>query len=77
MEGSKRKKWDDVANRYVIYRFEKGEKVDLSNASSILKVTYDESFKLPYVKDKRFTYLVTALDRVGNESKGKKKAVSF
>lgn len=73
----KGKKWGDVANRYVIYRFEKGEKVDLSNASSILKVTYDESFKLPYVKDKRFTYLVTALDRVGNESKGKKKAVSF
>lgn len=73
----KGKKWGDVANRYVIYRFEKGEKVDLSNASSILKVTYDESFQLPYVKDKRFTYLVTALDRVGNESKGKKKAVSF
>ncbi len=73
----KGKKWGDVANRYVVYRFDKGEKVDLDNASKILCVTYDTSFKLPYLKDQKFTYVVTALDRVGNESKGKKKAVAL
>lgn len=73
----KGKKWGDEANRYVIYRFEEGEKVDLGDASKILKVGYEDSFKLPYVKERKYTYVVTALDRVGNESKGKKKKVKF
>ncbi len=72
---AKSKKWDDETNRYVVYRFEEGEKVNLDNASKILAVSYDSSFKLPYVKEKKYTYVVTALDRVGNESKGKKKKV--
>ena len=71
----KGKKWGDVANRYVIYRFEEGEKVELDDASKILTVSNGNSLKLPYVKGKKFTYVVTALDRVGNESKGKKKKV--
>ena len=71
----KGKKWGDVANRYVIYRFEEGEKVELDDASKILTVSNGNSLKLPYVKEKKFTYVVTALDRVGNESKGKKKKV--
>lgn len=72
---AKSKNWDDETNRYVVYRFEEGEKVNLDNASKILAVSYDSSFKLPYVKEKKYTYVVTALDRVGNESKGKKKKV--
>ncbi len=72
---AKSKKWDDETNRYVVYRFEEGEKVNLDNASKILAVSYDSSFKLPYVKEKKYNYVVTALDRVGNESKGKKKKV--
>ena len=73
----KGKKWGDVANRFVVYRFEKGEKVNLEDASKILMVTYGTSFKVPYVENSKPTFVVTALDRVGNESKGKKKAVKL
>lgn len=72
----KGKKWGDVTNRYVVYRFEKGEKIDLSSVENILQVTYDNTMLVPYEK-KRYNYVVTALDRVGNESKGKKKKISF
>ena len=35
-------------------------------------------YRLPYDKgDKKFIYVVTALDRVGNESKGKKVKVKL
>lgn len=73
----KAKKWGDLTNRFVVYRFDKGNPIDLSNSSNILKVTYDTEMPLPYVKDKKHVYVVTALDRVGNESKGKKKTVAF
>lgn len=73
---AKSKKWGDVTNRYVVYRFEQGEKVNLSDPSKILLVTYANAVKLPYVQ-KKYTYVVTALDRVGNESKGKKKVVKM
>ena len=72
------KKWGDVVNRYVVYRFEKGEKIDLNNASKIVAVTYDTSLKLPYRGGRtQYTYVVTALDRMSNESKGKKKKVKL
>ncbi len=70
-------KWGDVANRFAVYRFEKGEKVNLSDVSHLLTVTYSQQMKVPYVKGKKYIYIVTALDRVGNESKGKKKAVAL
>ena len=73
----KGKKWGDVTNRYVVYRFENGEKVNLNDVSKIVKVTYDTSFKVPYVEGSKPTFVVTALDRVGNESKGKKKKVKL
>lgn len=69
----KGKKWGDVVSRYVVYRFGMGEKVNLANPANILCVTSDTEMILPYVKDGKFTYVVTALDRVGNESKGKKR----
>ncbi len=71
----KAKKWGDVTNRYVIYRFEKGEKIDTKNPAKALKVTYDNFYKVPYVAGKKYTYVVTGLDRVGNESKAKKKKI--
>lgn len=73
----KGKKWGDVVNKFVVYCFEEGEPIDLNDASKIKKVTYDNSFYIPYVKDGKATYVVTALDRVGNESKGKKKNVKL
>ncbi len=76
-EAPKAKKWGDVTNRYVIYRFEKGEKINLEDASKICDITYGLSYKIPYQKEQKATYVVTSLDRVGNESKAKKKSVKL
>lgn len=67
------KKWDDTAKQYVIYRFADGEPVDIDNPAKIVAVTSDTFYKLPYDKgNTRYTYAVTALDRMSNESKAKK-----
>lgn len=74
----KQRRWGDVVGRYVVYRFEKGEQVDIDDASKIIAITPDTYIKLPYEDGKKqFTYVVTALDRVGNESKTAKKAVKL
>ncbi|MCR5131082.1 MAG: family 10 glycosylhydrolase [Prevotella sp.] len=74
----KGKKWGDVVNRYVVYRFGPKEKVNLSDASKIVTITYDTQYKLPYRGgDVKYTYVVTALDRMSNESKAKKKKVKL
>ena len=73
----KKKKWGDEANRFAVYRFGMGEKIDLRNVKALQKITYDPFYKVKYEKGKRYVYVVTALDRVGNESKGKKVKVSF
>lgn len=67
----KAKRWGEVANRYVIYRFNKYERINLKNPAKIQAITYDTFYKLP-IKSGTYTYVVTALDRVGNESDGKK-----
>ncbi len=66
------KGWKNEATRYVVYRFAHGEKVDISNASKIVKITSDCLYIIPSVQQGRYTYVVTALDRMQNESKGKK-----
>ncbi len=71
------KKWGDKTNRYVIYCFDEGEDIDLNDPSKILEISCNTFIKVPYITGKRFTYVVTALDRVGNESKGKKKTVEL
>jgi len=72
------KTWGDVTNRYVIYRFAEGEAVDLNSTRHIVKITYDTMYKLPYNDGStKYTYVVTALDRVGNESEGVKKKVKL
>ena len=69
----KAKKWGDKTSRYVVYRFGKDEKINIEDASHIIAIIGDTMFRLPYNHGKeKFTYVVTALDRVGNESKGKK-----
>ncbi len=68
----------DRAARYVVYRFEAGEKVDLEDASRIVAVTGDDINLLTYADGKtKRQYVVTALDRLHNESKGVKKAVKL
>ncbi|MBQ8462908.1 MAG: family 10 glycosylhydrolase [Prevotella sp.] len=74
----KGKNWDDVATRYVVYRFEKGEKVNTDDPAKIVAVTPNTYYKLPYANGhQKYTYVVTALDRLQNESKPAKKTVKL
>ena len=68
----------DEATMYVIYRFAKGEKVNIEDASHIVTITPNTFFALPYEDGKaKGTYVVTALDRLHNESKAVKKTVKL
>jgi len=69
----KAKRWGDEATRYVVYRFARGEKVDIGNPANIVDITPQTFLKLPY-RDGRtaYTYVVTSLDRLSNESKAAK-----
>lgn len=72
------KKWGDVAVRYAIYRFAKGERVNLEDASHLVAITTGEEYKLPYrSEDRTYYYYVTAVDRMSNESKAKKVKVKL
>ena len=74
----KGKKWDDEVHKYVVYRFEKKEKIDLENPAKIVAITDQQFLKLPYVDGKtQCTYVVTALDRLSNESKAVKKKLKL
>ena len=67
------KKEMDKATQYVVYRFESREKIDLENPGKIVGITRNTFFQLPYKDGKtRYQYVVTALDRLQNESKSKK-----
>ena len=66
------------AVQYVIYRFAKGEKVDIEDPSHIVAITRDNFYKLPYEDGKtKYKYVVTALDRLHNESKKVVKSVKL
>ena len=74
----KAKHWDDEVHKYVVYRFEKGEKINFDNPAKIVTITDKEHYKLPYVDGTaRYTYVVTALDRMSNESKPVKKKLKL
>ena len=73
-EAPKEKNEMSKARNYVVYRFARGEKVNTEDASHILTITPQNILKLPVADGKtRYTYVVTALNRLQNESKGKKK----
>ncbi len=65
------KKEMDKAVQYVVYRFAKGEKQNLESSSHIYGITRDTKILL---RGNHFgcTFVVTALDRLHNESKGVK-----
>ena len=74
----KAKKWSDEATKFVVYRFEKGEKINLNDPSKIMAITHETMYRLPYEGGlKKYTYVVTSLDRLSNESKGAKKKISL
>jgi fibronectin type 3 domain-containing protein len=56
---------------YVIYRFNDGEKIDIDNPKNILKIKYDAALGYDdntIIRGKTYFYVVTALDRMKNES---------
>ena len=71
-------KYKEEMNRaiqYLVYRFNDKEKVNIDDPSHIVAITRDNFYKLPYEDGKtKYRYVVTALDRLHNESKsvGKK-----
>ena len=71
-------KYKEEMNRavqYVVYRFNDKEKVNIDDPSHIVAITRDNFYKLPYEDGKtKYRYVVTALERLHNESKsvGKK-----
>ncbi len=70
--------WKDAAVKYAIYRFNQGEKVDISNTSKLVAITGETHFELPAAEEgRRCVYAITALDRVQNESSYKKVKVKY
>ena len=75
-EAPKAKSEMDKAVQYVVYRFGGKEKVDLNDPSKIVTITRENFMLLPYDEGKvKYRYVVTALDRLHNESKGAKETV--
>jgi len=61
----------ETASGYVIYRFEEGAKVGILDAKDILRISFEDYVSFIDTnaeKGKRYTYLITALDRLKNES---------
>lgn len=74
-------KYKDEMNRavqYVVYRFKDGEPVNIDDPSHIVSVTRNTFYKLPYDDGKtKYRYVVTALDRLHNESKSVAKKIKL
>ena len=68
--------WKEQAVKYVVYRFDKGDKIDTDNPEKIVCITPNTFYKLPkqatVEKKQKYTYIVTALNRLQNESSGAK-----
>ncbi len=71
----KSKQWQHEAARYAVYRFDKGEKVNLEDASHLVAVTTDCHYALSEAPG-RYVYVVTALNRLDNESRAAKKKIT-
>ena len=70
--------WKDAPCKYVVYRFDQGEKIDLANPMKIAAITENTFYRLPEGnKGAKQVYVVTAMDRMNNESKGVVKKVTL
>lgn len=73
-DAPKAKKLEDMACQYVVYRFAHGERIDIENPENIVDITpraMNEGGSVELEGDcSGYTYVVTTLDRLGNESKG-------
>lgn len=74
-------KYKEEMNRavqYVVYRFDAKEKVNIDDPSHIVAITRDNFYKLPYEDGKtKYRYVVTALDRLHNESRSTGKKIKL
>ncbi len=74
----KYKKEMDRPVKYVVYRFAKGEKRNLDDATKIVGFAQSTFFPLEQQGDgTKYTYVVTALDRLHNESKPRKEKIKL
>ena len=64
----KAKREMDKARQYAIYKFAAGEKINLESSSNLFLITSQLSCQLPSA-ERGTVYVVTALDRLHNESK--------
>lgn len=74
------KDWTNKAVRYVVYKFDKGEKININDPSKIVAITSDEFYRIPdnmIQPGEKHYYVVTALDRLSNESKPRKKSIRY
>ncbi|MBO4800983.1 MAG: family 10 glycosylhydrolase [Bacteroidaceae bacterium] len=68
----------DEARQYVVYRFPKGARVNTDEPACIYCITPNTFIRLPYEDGQtKWTFAVTALDRLQNESKPVKKTVKL
>ncbi len=67
----KGKGWKNQAVRYVVYRFNNGEPINIDDPSHIVAITPNTFYRLP-ARSQHSTYVITALDQLSNESKIKK-----
>ena len=62
----------------MVYKYDAGEKINIEDVSKIVAITSQTFIKLLYDNGKtKYTYVVTSLDRMSNESKVKKKSVKL
>lgn len=66
----KGKGWQDEAVKYVVYKFDAGDKINIDDASKIYVITAESFCKIPadLSKSSKSIFAVTALDRMSNES---------
>ena len=62
----------NAAHRYVVYLFKSGEKVNLKNPANIVQITSQPYYRIPADLKGKYTFVVTVLDRLQNESTGVK-----
>lgn len=74
----KSKSWDDEAVKYVVYRFNSNEKINIEDPEKIVAITSNPWYQLPYQDGKtKYVYVVTAINRLTHESPIVKKKVKL
>ena len=71
----KSKDWKDEATRYAVYRFDKGESTSNLDGAHLKAITANPFYEVPANEQVPCVYIVTALNRLQNESKGVKAKV--